>query len=128
MIEAAKPETLAPIMIASNSIMPLPSAEVDCRLFVIFATLVVERQSAGSLVCRFGALVVRNRCGVAPRLRGELRMLALEVAESSVGNYMVRSRRPPSQGWKTFLRNHAAGIASLDLLWSGRSPSSSTGW
>jgi hypothetical protein len=55
MIEAAKPETLAPIMIASNSIMPLPSAEVDCRLFVIFATFVVERQSAGSLVCRFGA-------------------------------------------------------------------------
>src|SRR6202035_4498497 len=23
---------------------------------------------------------------------------------------------PPSQGWKTFLRNHAAGIASLDLF------------
>ena len=29
---------------------------------------------------------------------------------------MVRCRRPPSQGWKTFLRNHAAGIASLDLF------------
>ena len=29
---------------------------------------------------------------------------------------MVRRRRPPSQGWKTFLRNHAAGIASLDLF------------
>ena len=29
---------------------------------------------------------------------------------------MVRHRRPPSQGWKTFLRNHAAGIASLDLF------------
>jgi len=25
-------------------------------------------------------------------------------------------RRPPSQGWKTFLRNHAAGIASIDLF------------
>src|ERR1039458_7514873 len=23
---------------------------------------------------------------------------------------------PPSQGWKTFLRNHAAGIASIDLF------------
>jgi len=33
-----------------------------------------------------------------------------------VGRYMVRHRRPPSQGWKTFLRNHAAGIASLDLF------------
>ena len=39
-----------------------------------------------------------------------------EVAETTVGRYMVRHRRPPSQGWKTFLRNHAAGIASLDLF------------
>ena len=29
---------------------------------------------------------------------------------------MGRSGRPTSQGWKTFLRNHAAGIASLDLF------------
>jgi hypothetical protein len=50
----------------------------------------------------------------APRIHGELLMLGIEVAESTVGRYMVRGRRPPSQGWKTFLRNHAAGIASLD--------------
>src|SRR6267378_2783487 len=29
---------------------------------------------------------------------------------------MARRRRPPSQGWKTFLRNHADGIASMDLF------------
>ena len=29
---------------------------------------------------------------------------------------MIRRRRPPSQGWKTFLRNHIDGIASLDLF------------
>jgi len=29
---------------------------------------------------------------------------------------MVRHRRPPSQGWKTFLRNHADGITSIDLV------------
>jgi transposase InsO family protein len=29
---------------------------------------------------------------------------------------MVRRRQPPSQGWKTFLRNHVDGIASMDLL------------
>jgi hypothetical protein len=29
---------------------------------------------------------------------------------------MIRKQRPPSQGWKTFLRNHAAGIASIDLF------------
>jgi len=52
----------------------------------------------------------------APRIQGELLMLGIEVAESTVGRYMVRRRHPPSQGWKTFLRNHAAGIASLDLF------------
>jgi transposase InsO family protein len=29
---------------------------------------------------------------------------------------MARRRRPPSQGWRTFLRNHADGIAAMDLL------------
>jgi hypothetical protein len=29
---------------------------------------------------------------------------------------MARRKRPPSQGWKTFLRNHADGIASMDLF------------
>jgi hypothetical protein len=29
---------------------------------------------------------------------------------------MARGRRPPSQGWKTFLHNHADGIASMDLF------------
>ena len=51
-----------------------------------------------------------------PRIHGELLMLGVEVAESTVGRYMVRRRRPPSQGWKTLLRNHAAGIASVDLF------------
>ena len=52
----------------------------------------------------------------APRIHGELLMLGIEVAESTVGRYMIRRRRPPSQGWKTFLRNHIDGIASLDLF------------
>jgi transposase InsO family protein len=29
---------------------------------------------------------------------------------------MARGRRPPSQSWKTFLHNHAAGVAAMDLL------------
>ena len=52
----------------------------------------------------------------APRIHGELLMLGIEVAESTVARYMTRRQGPPSQGWKTFLRNHAAGIASLDLF------------
>ncbi len=52
----------------------------------------------------------------APRIHGELLMLGIEVAESTVARYMTRRQGPPSQGWKTFLRNHAVGIASLDLF------------
>src|SRR6202040_1634700 len=70
--------------------------------------------------CEIRALIRRmsreNPLWGAPRIHGELLMLGIEVAESTVGRYMVRRRRPPSQGWKTFLRNHAAGIASLDLF------------
>ena len=52
----------------------------------------------------------------APRIHGELLMLGIDVAESTVGRYLPRHRHQPSQGWKTFLRNHAAGIASIDLF------------
>src|ERR1700681_278252 len=52
----------------------------------------------------------------APRIHGELLMLGIEVAHSTVARYMTRRQGPPSQGWKTFLRNHAAGIASIDLF------------
>jgi len=34
----------------------------------------------------------------------------------SIQKYMARRRGPPSQGWRTFLRNHADGIAAIDLF------------
>src|SRR6266702_244606 len=46
----------------------------------------------------------------------ELLKLGFDVAQSTVSKYMLRRRGPPSQGWKTFLRNHADGIASVDFL------------
>ena len=52
----------------------------------------------------------------APRIHGELLKLGIAVGQTSVAKYMARHRRPPSQGWKTFLRNHADGIASIDLF------------
>jgi transposase InsO family protein len=51
----------------------------------------------------------------ASRIHGELLMLGFEVAQSTVSKYMVRRRKPPSQTWKTFLRNHAEAIAAIDL-------------
>jgi transposase InsO family protein len=52
----------------------------------------------------------------APRIHGELLKLGINVGQTSVAKYMARRRRPPSQGWKTFLLNHADGIASIDLF------------
>ena len=52
----------------------------------------------------------------APRIHGELLKLGIDIGQTSVAKYMARHRRPPSQGWKTFLRNHADGIASMDLF------------
>src|ERR1700757_888263 len=52
----------------------------------------------------------------APRIHGELLKLGFEVAQSSVAKYMVKWRGPPSQGWRTFLHNHAPDIAAMDLF------------
>jgi hypothetical protein len=52
----------------------------------------------------------------APRIHGELLKLGINVGQTSVAKYMAGRRRPPSQGWRTFLLNHADGIASIDLF------------
>src|SRR4030095_9523722 len=52
----------------------------------------------------------------APRIHGELLKLGIDVGQTRVAKYMAKNRRPPSQGGKTFLRNHADGIASMDLF------------
>jgi transposase InsO family protein len=52
----------------------------------------------------------------APRIHGELLKLGFDVSQTTVANYMVKGHLPPSQSWKTFLRNHAEGIASIDFL------------
>ena len=57
-----------------------------------------------------------NRLWGVPRIQSELRLLGYEVAESTVAKYRVRSPKPPSQTWKTFLENHAGEIASIDFF------------
>src|SRR5260221_3813825 len=59
---------------------------------------------------------VDNPLRGAPRIHGELLKLGFEVAQSSVAKYMVKRCGPPSQGWCTFLRNHASDIAAMDLF------------
>ena len=59
---------------------------------------------------------IANPLWGAPRIHGELLKLGIEIGQTSVAKYMARRRAPPSQGWKTFLRNHADGIAAMDLF------------
>src|SRR5471032_564899 len=63
-----------------------------------------------------GEMSRANTLWGAPRIHGELLKLGFEVAQSTVARYMCRPSGPPSQGWRTFLSNHADGIAAVDLF------------
>jgi hypothetical protein len=52
----------------------------------------------------------------ATKIHGELLKLGIRVAQSTVSIYMVPRRDRPLQTWKTFINNHAEGIASIDLF------------
>jgi hypothetical protein len=52
----------------------------------------------------------------APRIHGELLKLGLTVSQATVSKYLFRSRRPPSQAWRTFLKNHAPDLIAMDFF------------
>jgi transposase InsO family protein len=59
---------------------------------------------------------VENLLWGAPRIHGELLKLGFAVAQSTVAKYMARKGDPSGQSWGTFLRNHTAHIAAMDLF------------
>jgi putative transposase len=61
-------------------------------------------------------LSVENPLWGAPRIHGELLKLGYEVAETTVGKYMVKSTGPAGQSWRTFLRNHLHEIVAIDFF------------
>src|SRR5260370_35213380 len=52
----------------------------------------------------------------SPRIRDELAKLGLQASTATIRKYRPSSRRPPSQSWRTFLKNHAGGIAAMDFF------------
>jgi hypothetical protein len=52
----------------------------------------------------------------APRIHGELLKLGIDIGETSIGKYMARGRKPPSQTWRTFLENHVKTMVSVDFF------------
>jgi transposase InsO family protein len=73
-------------------------------------------QIEGDLRKLIRRMSIENPLWGAPRIHGELLKLGFELAQSSVAKYMVNRRGPPSQGWWTFLHNHAPDIAAMDLF------------
>ncbi len=65
--------------------------------------------------------LIRQMCDAnmlwgAPRIRGELLKLGIEVSQATVAKYMLRRRGRPSPTWRSFLRNEAIGIAAIDMF------------
>jgi putative transposase len=52
----------------------------------------------------------------APRIHGELLKLGINVSQATVAKYMIRHPKPPSQTWRTFLKNHSKQLASIDFF------------
>src|SRR6201997_2660286 len=70
------------------------------------------------------ALIVRmsqeNFLWGAPRIHGELLKLGFDVSQATVSRYMPRRGCPPTQTWRTFLRNQAFAIGTIGLGEAGR--------
>jgi transposase InsO family protein len=49
-------------------------------------------------------------------VQAELALLGHEVSQATVAKYMKRGAGPPSQNWKTFLKNHMAETAAIDFF------------
>ena len=53
----------------------------------------------------------------APRIHGELLKLGIEISERTVSNLIFHRRpKPPSQTWRTFLKNHMASTVAIDFF------------
>jgi hypothetical protein len=90
------PSWLPPVL-ALEIPLPWRSAAIDADLRALIRRMNAENPLWG-----------------APRIHGELLKLGFEVGQSSVAKYMVKRCGPPTQGWSTFLRNHAPNIAAMD--------------
>src|ERR1700752_17591 len=89
------------------------------RAFRIFWTCKVRRGKPGrpAVSPEIRALIRRmsreNPGWGAPRIHGELLKLGIDIGETSVSKYLVRSRKPPPQTWRTFLQNHLQSVVSI---------------
>ena len=64
------------------------------------------------------------KAGLSPIRRGDPSgpRLGIDIGQASVSNYMPQHRKPPSRGWRTFLKNRATETAEYcyETSWDGR--------
>ena len=90
--------------------------------FRIYWTRISQRKCGGrpQASSEVRALIKRraaaNPFWGAPRIRGELLKLGMEISERTVSRLMPKHRKPPSQNWKAFLSNHVQGLVSVDFF------------
>jgi hypothetical protein len=94
----------------------LASCGVQIVLALEITTSLRPTDGSGRNTRLIREMSISNPLWGAPRIHGELLKLGIEIGQTSVAKYMVRQRHPPSQGWRTFIRNHADGIAAMDLF------------
>ena len=92
------------------------------KAFQLFWTWKVRRGKPGrpAVSPELRALIRRmsreNPGWGAPRMHGELLKLGIDIGETSVSKYLIRSRKPPSQTWRAFLQNHLQSLVSVDFF------------
>ena len=61
-------------------------------------------------------MALANATWRAPRIHGELQKLGIAISERTVSRVLQTVKRPPSQTWGTFLRNHLGEIVAIDFF------------
>ena len=52
----------------------------------------------------------------SPRIVGELQLLGIDIAKSTVEKYRPKLRRPPFPSWRTFLKQHMRDTVAIDFF------------
>jgi len=68
------------------------------------------------LIDLIGRMWAVNPTWGSPCIRDELAELGLQASTATIRKYRPKSRRRPSQSWRTFLQNHAGAIAAIDFF------------
>src|SRR5438874_7328280 len=101
---------------AAGDRRPVASAGISTLLGVEESTPIGSALVSTELRDLIRRMSAANPLWGAPRIHGELLKLGLVVSQATVSKYMLRPRRPPSQAWRTFLKNHAKDLMALDFF------------